>query len=308
MITYSSPIGITISGEDSAVYGKPVLIAASNLRVNCTIQEGNEPVKDEFIAFLDTKILQYLQKIDMNVNKRTYNTTINSGAKFTDDISFKTAKIVAVLASLYEFYSGEKPESYKISKLAYQCEKEYFGYSLGYYTSTSVYGGIQFFRKEFEFLKSVSRLNFKFSDTIQNNLYILNFGPQGEESVFINSVKNNYNNDSVKYDILFSKLEKQTKRIVIAVAKEDPVMFSSSLKTSKEISEAISPPSDILSEKIKQLSFDTKLIGFSAQTRTGGLALVYSNDKKALENQVKKIGAEIYDFRLSESGLVSRGT
>jgi mevalonate kinase len=148
---------------------------------------------------------------------------------------------------------------------------------LGYYTSSSVFGGVQFYRKEFEFLKSVSKLNFKISDVIQQHLYIQHPVSFESSKEIMKQIKNKYNNDPELYDNLFNKLEKQTKRMVVAIAREDQEMFSKSLEVAKEISKKI-------------------------YSTPGGLEIIYSTSHLIKERVLKK-DPEFYSFKLSADGV-----
>lgn len=275
-VSYSAPIGIVLSGERSALYGKPVLIAASDLRVTCLISESNEIVNQtELMKLIDHQVTTFLEKNKTSFTKKKWLFEHRSNVTFDESPSYLAAFIVSSVAALLEFYTGKEYEKEVINKIAFQIEKEYFHLSLGFYTSCSTFGGILYFRKEFEFLKSISKLNFKLPKNIEDNLFLV-YSNVSKEAVFEERerIKKMYNADSKQMDQYFSQMEKNTKRLVVAIAQENEELFEKTFRDEQK------------------LQNDEELRGSGL-----GFQFIYLKENKELQKKVKK-------FRLDEMGLL----
>src|SRR3989338_2438064 len=151
-ISYSAPGKIILSGEHSVVYGKPALVTAVNLRLTVTINEGKPQIKDKKKSF------NYYYKSDIPIGRG-----MGSSAAFC----------VATAAALLHFYTGREYDKQIINSLAYQGETYFHGMPSGVDVSASCFGGLIFYRKEFEFLKNISSLNFKIPKRIQDQLILI---------------------------------------------------------------------------------------------------------------------------------------
>jgi mevalonate kinase len=238
----------------------------------------------EFIETVDRFVRAFCKKQHVAVSSKTPYVQIISEINSLSPVSVQVATIVAATATLLEYYSGKQFELDIINKLSFQIEKNYFHFSLGFFSSCSCFGGLHYYRKEFEFLKSVSRLNFKIPDTIQKNLYVMN-SINSEESLpspSIEAVKKMYNQNPILMEEIFNKLEKATKRLVVAIAQESSSLFETTFKIIKELEDQII---------IEGLS--------------SGIELVYTQDLKSVEEKYQRESNwQIEPFQLSETGLI----
>lgn len=282
-IQYSAPISVPFSGEDTALYGKPVLIGAGNKRVTVEISDGSSS-NSELIETVDRFVRAFCKKQHVAVSSKTPYVQIISEINSSSQVSVQAATIVAATATLLEYYSGKRFEPEIINKLSFQIEKNYFHFSLGFFSSCSCFGGLHYYRKEFEFLKSVSRLNFKIPDTIQKNLYVA-YSTNSQESLpstSIEAVKKMYNQNPILMEEIFNKLEKATKRLVVSIAQENNSLFKTSFETAKEL--------------------ENKLI---AEGLSSGIELVYTEDLKKIQEKYQREGSwQIEPFKLSETVLI----
>ncbi|MEO6508791.1 MAG: hypothetical protein ABIO02_02460 [Patescibacteria group bacterium] len=281
MISYSAPISIPFSGEDSALYGKPVLILASDQRVICKIFTGTQSELSPLLQLIIDKVTSSLTQRSIPFEKKSFSYVIESDSFLKHSTSYTSAVIVVSVAALMEFFAGKEQDTETINILSYQIEKEYFHFSLGFFTSSSCFGGIQYFRKEFEFLKNVSRLNFKLPHKIEKRLFIV----QGEDlnesaAESVEKIKSIYNQNASKMDSVFSQMEKVTKRMVVAIAQENETMFENCML------EGIQIQSALYSDEFKM-----KRIGLGQN-----LYLVYSEEKK-IDKTIT------FPFILSHGGL-----
>jgi mevalonate kinase len=234
-ITYSAPLAIPFCGENTALYGKPVVTAACSEKVTVSITAGKTAELDPFVSFINAEVQSYLEKKRSSYTKSSFVCSVSSGVKTVNSLSYKSAVIVAATAALLELYTGEKPEFELVNTLSYQIHKKFYKLSLGFFTSCSCFGGIQFYRKEFEFLKSVSKLNFKLALKIQNNLYTEFSNSAGSADESVEHIKKKYNAHAKEVESIFNEIEKNTKRIVVAIAQENEELFKTSFLKIQEL-------------------------------------------------------------------------
>lgn len=211
---YKAPVGAIISGEQGMLYGKPVLGSALNVSVEATnlqdlVLSGScryaEQVKKAVESHTRKKISE-----DHNFDIRTI-LPANISPDFDGVIA---AEIVATTALIYEIAMKKQASQEVISNIAFQAHKKIFPQASGFYTSLSSFGGLIYFRKEFEFLKGIYKLPYKIPENIAKELCI---DLSVKEDV--------YNMNPKKADMILMEQEKRTKRAVVAIVKEDAKLF-----------------------------------------------------------------------------------
>jgi len=293
-ISYSAPGKIILSGEHSVVYGKPALVTAVNLRLTVTINEGKPQIKDkeihEAVVKIEEIVLNYLQK-QTKVKKKSFNYYYKSDIPIGRGMGSSAAFCVATAAALLHFYTGREYDKQIINSLAYQGEKYFHGMPSGVDVSASCFGGLIFYRKEFEFLKNISSLNFKIPKRIQDQLILIDSGrPVESTAQMVKQVGKRYNDDPKFIETVLNTIEKLTKRMVVSIVKEDTDLFQETVKENQSELENLG----IVSKQTKKLLKDIepygvgKVTGAGGQAEGSGLILFLVKDKPGLENYTKK--------------------
>ena len=293
-ISYSAPGKIILSGEHSVVYGKPALVTAVNLRLTVTINEGKPQIKDkeihEAVVKIEEIVLNYLQK-QTKVKKKSFNYYYKSDIPIGRGMGSSAAFCVATVAALLHFYTGREYEKQIVNSLAYQGEKYFHGMPSGVDVSASCFGGLIFYRKEFEFLKNISSLNFKIPKRIQDQLILIDSGrPVESTAQMVKQVGKRYNDDPKFIETVLNTIEKLTKRMVVSIVKEDTDLFQETVKENQSELENLG----IVSKQTKKLLKDIepygvgKVTGAGGQAEGSGLILFLVKDKPGLENYTKK--------------------
>lgn len=213
-ITYSAPVGAILSGEEGMLYGKPVLGAALNVFVNATASQdlvlsGScrflEPVIDAIESFTSRKMAK--KKLpDISI--------VRPNDLLPDFEGVIAAEIVATSALLYELIVKKPAPQDVCNNIAFQAHKKIFPKASGLYTSLSSFGGLIYYRKEFEFLKGIYKLPYKIPENIEKELYI-----------DLSKKEDVYNMNPKKAELRLLEQEKKTKRAVVAIVKEDKSLF-----------------------------------------------------------------------------------
>ncbi len=305
-ISYSAPGKIILSGEHAVVYGKPGLISALDLRLKFTVWESNKIIKDKTIQTIVEKVKDYLKKKKISFIDRLIDYSIDSAIPQGKNLGSSTALAVASSAALLEFYTGRQFQKHEINAVAYEIEKYFHGKPSGGDNSASCFGGLVYFRKEFEFLKNISALNIRIPKKINEALFIIDTGkPKETTKEMIDRVGNLLNKNSKKVENIFNNIEKVTKRMVLSLVQENVQMFKQSIIDNQGLLENL----NIVSKKTKVLLNSLSLYGRGKITGAGGYQagsgnlLFFADKPKELESSLKKNKISFLKFKQDFDGV-----
>jgi mevalonate kinase len=307
-IHYSAPAKIILSGEHSVTYGKPAFVAAISLRLHVEIEASDkrkvDPSIEEAIDFIEAIILTHIEKTE-KTSKKNFRLTITSDIPQGRGMGSSAAFCVAAAAALLEFYTGKPSEKEIVNNLAYQSEKFFHGAPSGVDVSASCIGGLIFYRKEFEFLKVISSLNFKIPHNIQNTLCLIDSGEPVEPTAeMIKVVGKRYNEIPREMEHTISEIEKCTKRLVVAIVKEDIQFFQETLKDNEQYLVELG----IVSQDTQHLLDSISTLGVGKVTGAGGVhsgygMILFSGYEPEFRKQLDYKKITYFPFELDFDGL-----
>lgn len=310
-ISYSAPAKVILSGEHAVVYGKPALVSAVDRRLNFTLttlvrphQTDNIPKEIDFISNTVKKYLQN-QKIKFVDNK--YNFKIDSNIPIGRGLGSSAALSTAGVAAFLKFYTEREFEKEKINNLAYEVEKYFHRNASGVDNTASCFGGLIYYRKEFEFLKNISALNFKIPKKIEEGLYLIDSGNPIESTGYMvnNVVGGKYNTSPRLTEEILNDIEKTTKRMVVSIIKEDVDFFTKSIVDNQIFLDMLG----VVSIKARKLLIDLEPYGYGKVTGGGGkkegsgYMLFYADKVKEFENYCKNKNVAYFKFKQSYEGV-----
>ncbi len=269
MIAYSAPGKIILSGEHAVVYGRPALVAAVNkrLKVKLAPAKRKEEKTPEWKQ-IESVVFEYLNSERIDFKIKDYKIDIESDIPVGRGMGSSAALAVASVACLLEFFSGKRFEKELVNNLAYKIEKYFHGRPSGIDNSASCFGGLIFFRKEFEFLKVISKLNFKIPDNIQSRLYLVDTGkPKESTKQMVDFVGSRLNENPSRIRLIFSEIERASKQMVVAILKEDLELFAKAMQKNQDLLERLGVVSKRMSQRLKVLQD----LGAYKITGAGGL-------------------------------------
>lgn len=315
-ITYSAPAKIILSGEHGVVYGKPALVSAIERTITVTVSEKAEethtpstkqdPQLAHVMDSINKKVLHYLTKNNVAFEHKQFTYSIQNDIPIGRGMGSSAALAVVASAALLHLYTGGEYAREIVNKIAYSSEKDFHGNPSGVDNSTSCYGGLIYYRKEFEFLKNISALNFKLPATIEQNLFLIDTGkPKESTAEMVALVGKNYNKDSKKMEQLFSHMEKVTKRMVVSIVKEDSDMFQSCVAENETILEEIGVVANSCKKLLKELDqFGIgKVTGAGGATEGSGFVLFFAKDTAGLIDYLDKKNIPYYSFKQNFEGV-----
>lgn len=323
-ITVSAPSKLHLSGEHVVVYGKPAVLIATNRRLEITLTriKNNElgitnnieniRSKDKYIDH----ICQIFEK-KYSVFINHYSLFINSEIPVGRGMGSSAALAVALISALTKFY--KKPWNLgQINELAYQAEKFVHKNSSGGDVSIVTHGGILWYRREFEFLKTFWSLPIKFPNNL-NKFVLINTGRSETTGEMVNLVNvklkvhssrlqmpEHCSGGQVKIKIIFQQIEETTKQIIMAIKTVNEQLFKDSIRKNEHLLEklgVVSKPVQKLIREIEKSGGAAKISGAGGIKTGSGIVIGYHSDIKIIEKLAQKYKYPYFQTKLGEEGV-----
>lgn len=304
-ISCSAPAKVILSGEHAVVYGKPALVSAIDIRLTCTAETAAQDPSDPHLKAILEIVKAYLNKEHIGYKSAPVRLGISSNIPRGRGLGSSAALSVAATAALLVFYTGKEQSRETVNNLAYKVEKHFHKNPSGVDNSTSCMGGLIFYRKEFEFLKYISSLQFKIPKRIEDSLYLIDSGkPKENTAEMVDMVGKRYNQNPKKMEKVFQQMEKTTKRMVVALMKEDSQFFRSCVEENQLFLEEIGVVSPKAKQILKSLEgFGSgKITGAGGKKAGGGYILFSAIDSERFENHLKNKNINYLKFKQDYDG------
>ncbi|MBP9690946.1 mevalonate kinase, partial [Candidatus Woesebacteria bacterium] len=309
-ISYSAPGKIILSGEHSVVYTKPALVTAVDLILTATISDGETSVKDQklhdAVISIDHIVKEYLDKEKLKFEARPFVYSYTSQIPEGRGMGSSAAFCVATVAALLHFYTGKEHTKETINSLAYKAEHHFHGMPSGVDVSASCFGGLVYYRKEFEFLKYISALNFKIPKNIQDSLILIDTGrPTESTSEMVQLVGKRYNAMPLEMEKTLIGIEKVTKKMVVSLVKEDLHMFAECIEENQKLLVEFGIVSDSAQEIVTTISPAGvgKVTGAGGAQSGSGLLLFLIRDSKIFNTLKEKHNLKTIPFKQNFEGV-----
>ncbi len=226
--TWSAPICNVLSGNLGERYGKPLLACAIDTWVICRVRKGGvqKSKKPEFLH-IEMGVKDYLKRKSIPFQVPPYTLQI-TGAN--------AANSVVIVACMLNFFTGKIFPVEEINRLSFYIDKKTNRHELGYLSSVSSFGGLIYARREFEFLKVISQLSLKIPRTFLRNIFCIH------HSQLIHSDKKFgqlYNRNPQKMEDYLQIMEKNTRKLVVAIASEQKLIFKQALQSNQTMYEEL---------------------------------------------------------------------
>ncbi|KKQ01562.1 MAG: Mevalonate kinase [Candidatus Roizmanbacteria bacterium GW2011_GWA2_36_23] len=231
---------------------------------------------------------------------------ILSNIPIGQNLGSSAALCVSASAALLEFYTDRQFNKDAVNSVAYQAEKYFHKNASGVDVSTSCHGGLIYYRKEFEFLKTISALHQKLPKKFEDNLFLINSGKAMETTGdMVDRMGKLYNAKPEKTEKILNEIEKITKRMVVSVIKEDDVYFKKNISDNEILLEKLGVVSTRAIKLLKQLSSygAGKMTGAGGIKQGSGFLIFYADKPQELIDFLNKQKITFYKFRQNQTGL-----
>ncbi len=306
-IRYSAPGKVIITGEHAVVYGKPALVSAIDKRLSITFTPAiKTEYKDTIMPILEKSVTDFLKKKNMQKKETGYAYSVESTIPMGRGLGSSAAYCAVISAGLLELFTGYEWSREEINMCAYQMEKYFHKNSSGVDTSTSIMGGLLYYRKEFEFLKTISSLPIKFPTIFVDSLLLIDSGKPAETTgEMVQKVGALFNKNNERMEKIMNETEKITKRIIVSVMKEDIRFFKENICNNQILLEKMGVVSKNTKHLLRQLEKYGvgKVTGGGGYQNASGFVLFYCENVDETKKILDSLKISYIPFVPSYTGL-----
>jgi len=305
-VTVSAPGKVILLGEHAVVYGKPAIISAINMRLTVTVSDSKEPEiiaeeGKEYIHHILTSVGKHL-KIDSIPPLRL---EISSDIPIGYHLGSSAALGAAIVGALvYHWKKIWNPML--INQLAYESEKFIHVNSSGVDPAAVVSGGLIWYRKELDFLRSIWQLPFKPTRNM-NHFFLINTGrPKETTGEMVGLVKEKMQKEPEAMNDLLNRNELQVKRVTVALKEGNEPEFLDAIKMGERTLEGMGVVSDKVIPLIREIEImggAAKILGGGGRADGVGYLFCYHHEPKKIALSCKKYSYSIQEIRLGEEGV-----
>jgi len=308
-ITVSAPGKIHLLGEHSVVYGKPALLASIDRRLFVTLESPHHTQEKIVIhsAAGKTQIIQALT-LFQNAFKITdlppMEISVTSSLPVGRGLGSSAALAVSLMGALLKYVKNLwNPQ--KINELAYAMEKIQHGNPSGGDNTVVCFGGLVWYRKETDFLKSLWNLPIK-SYHIPKFLLMDTGKPVETTGEMVASVGNLCNQRKSFVDDIFNDQEFQTKQLLSALKSGDTDKVMETIRIGEGNLEKIGVVGTRAQKIIGEIETSggvAKICGAGGFKKGSGMILSYHPKINKLREVAKLNSVKTYPIRFEDEGV-----
>lgn len=311
MITISVPAKIHLLGEHSVVYGRPALLATIDKKILVTIisskvkeikgADGSLSQVEKLLQILEAEIIRRFKfkKIE------PYSISIKSEIPVGSGLGSSAALSAGLTAALLSFLKVPWDKEL-IFEIAYVGEKFFHGNPSGGDLAAVIQGGLLWFRKDFEFLKTFSPLPFKPHKNIKQFILINSGKPDESTKEMVEGVAKLRVSFPQKVELLFNSQEELTKQMVIALRDGDEDGIINCIKLGEQNLEklgVVGKKAQSIIREIEKFGGAAKISGAGGVKAGSGVLLVYHKSPAILSQLFLSLGLASSKITLGEEGL-----
>ena len=305
-VSVSAPGKIYLCGEHFVVYGAPALLSAIDKRVTVKIEDH----KDKLLTYsLDNRFIRHIINVVKNHfalrSIRPFKITVASQIKKGYHLGSSAAVSVASIGALL-YYLKRVWNPDLVNKLAFEVEKIKHHNASGADNSGITYGGLVWYRKELEFLKSIWQLSLKIPSNL-NKFYLIDTGtPLESTAAMVKFVAKKYAENKRFFDRFMAINEIQTKKIALALKEGNANNLVNALKVCENTLEKIGVVSQKVIPIIREVEKKggaAKILGGGGRSKGVGYLLCFIAGETLLPDLVKRYNFSLEAISLGEEGI-----
>lgn len=289
-VIVSAPGKLHLAGEHVVVHGKPAVVVATSKRLYVTFSqaqadEAHNKTDLTHIRHQDTFIDTIVSTVEKHYQQKIahVNCTINSDIPIGQGMGSSAALSVALIGAI-SVYFGKTWNPTLINELAYKAEKVKHVNASGSDPTIVVHGGILWYRKELDFLKTFWLLPFKLPKTMAQYV-LIDTGRTETTGDLVVEVARYKKSHEQAFILLATQIEEITRQMVQAIHDEDQRLFCKCIKQNQYLLEKL----PVVSSSTKKLIRAIETIGGYAKISGAGGVKKGSGIVIALHNNPKKL-------------------
>ncbi|MCJ7739787.1 mevalonate kinase [Candidatus Microgenomates bacterium] len=315
-LTVSAPGKIHLLGEHAVVYGRPALLAAVDKRIYVSInspaggQVASSKNKEELVINSPEK--DNLAREAISVFKKAFSIgilspleiSITSGIPIGSGLGSSAALSAALIGALMKFVKNLW-NPIKINELVYEVEKTAHGNPSGADNTAVVFGGLVWYRKEFDFFKSIWNLPIS-AYKIPKFLLIDTGRPSETTREMVEIVASQYDKNPKTMEAVFSDQENQTKKMLLALKSGDRQALIEAMKKGQRNLDKISVVGSLAGKIIKEIEKTggaAKVSGAGGIKTGSGMILCYHQDPTQIQKVAEMFQLLALPVELGEEGV-----
>jgi len=309
MITVSVPGKLHLLGEHAIVYGKPALLAAVNMRMRVSVEKkgkkGIEIISSEptdYARHAVETVLRHCKKKSIDPITLSIKSDIPSGYC----LGSSAATAVGVVAAM-SYFLTHVWDLQRINDIAYEVEKKQHGNPSGGDNTAVTYGGLLWYRKELEYIKTFQHLPFDIAESL-NHFFLVDTGRPVETTreMVVEVAGQTMKKNPVKMKQLLDENEVQVKRLTGALKEENEKEFMRAMTKGERTLEAMGVVSQKVIPFIRDVEKNNgaaKILGGGGKKDGVGFLLCYHKKRSVVDTLGQKYGFPVRDVNLRGEGV-----
>lgn len=307
-IRYSAPGKIFLSGEHAVVYAKPALVTAIQNRLTFSLQSSQSEFRqlDKPIEAIYNVVLSYLKKSNISRSDENFEYQISSELPWRRGMGSSASLCVSAVSAFLHWHTGKTQDASTVNSLAHKAEHYFHGKSSGVDVSVATYGGLIYYRKEFEFLKNISSLYMKIPKDISDSLILIDSGkPKETTKEMVEHVGTLFQESPALVEKTLQEIEKCTRRLTLSIAQENADLFKETIQHNQDHLVSLGIVSSDTSSLLSTLEpyGVGKVTGAGGRKKGSGFILFYSNRISELKHHLEQEGISYHAFLPSDRGV-----
>ncbi len=313
MVTVSAPGKVILMGDHAVVYGKPALVAAIDRRLKVSITlRPHSSLSASRVDIRSEEDPSYVRHIvDIACQMGHIDTSTRMSISITSDLKpgyhIGTSAAVAVATVGAILFAAKKIwNPVLINQIAYEAEKRKHGTPSGVDNTSSTMGGLLWYRKELEFLKSMWQVPIRVTDVI-DHFYLVDTGrPPESTGEMVAYVRKSVEKEPEKFASIFEENERATRLCAVAIKEHDSqAMLSAMIRGNKTLQDmgVESTKAIEIIHSIEQSGGAAKILGGGGRAGSVGYILAYHKSETALQSALSVYKAAPEKIKIGQDGV-----
>lgn len=293
-------------GEHAVVYGKPAIIASISERLRVVVSDSPtlEIIADEgheYIRHILGVVCVHYHIAGDPAIKIEVASEIPIGYHLGSSAALGAALIGALCYFLKQIWNPML-----INQLAYESEKYIHKNSSGADPAAVVSGGLIWYRKELDFLRSIWQLPFAPNSSLKHFFLIDTGRPNETTGEMVDLVRHHVEKRPKYMQGLFDQNEAQTKRLTVALKDGNERELIGAIRVGEQTLEKMGVVSKKVIPIIRQIEKSggaAKILGGGGKKGGVGFLLCYHPTPDEVEVLHKKTGYSVQTIQLGEDGI-----